>query len=808
MPKGKGQKGGGSRSSSDKCKLRKTDSRSAIQPLFTINEEEEGLKQRKASKTKKKASFSQYRYEDSGASTITRPSSSGSGETYTPTGTPDFTFPLNRTTTSKSTCNYAATKADSLLFNKIDERQRLARERREEREKQNAVKEAQWQAREERARQHYEKHLEERRKKLEEQRVKEDKRRAAVEEKRRQKLEEDRVRHEAVIRRTLEKSQKTKPKPNRWSWGGALHTNTPSTTAGFVESDFLYPLDLAGLEHMQSAFSLYHRHGMTSQYADRRSVSTVNLSKRADPVITKRLSSSSATLLNSPDRGLQMRTVSTPIINKALSKPRLHQGKTTQQKNTGLRRLPLTSWESSMVNRLQQPTHSYLARSRSAMSLSGEQTVSCHPMGAMSFKALQAQPLPHCRSQERSLSRETPSSTSTTPRRKTTGSMQKLKDRDTVRKSWSNLSLPLNPILTLPPSKYAAPPTKKSSKGAAPSPGRPPQRTSGRPPTPKLLKSPGAEDAGNLRPIRITPESSQPSTPTRAAEEEELALSPPLLRPQPLGQNKPQSEETPTAAPAGVGESTSSPPASKPSAGTTDPEEASRILAEKRRLAREQREREEEERRQQEEQARLAKEEMARRKAEERMRREEETQRQAEERRGKEEEEKAAEEDRLQKEKEAERLQKQKEEEESRLREEAERLRKEEREKHFQKEEAERLERKKRLEEIMKRTRRSDASEKKVRNGDHAVTPASPAASTSQNSNGSRTPDPNSSSMALSRSDQSENGEFEEVIKLLPHSRLSPPEGEEEEEGVMENGVMKPLSGAEDISVQQGADVV
>uniref|UniRef100_A0A1A7Z4J1 Microtubule-associated protein 7 n=2 Tax=Iconisemion striatum TaxID=60296 RepID=A0A1A7Z4J1_9TELE len=415
----------------------------------------------------------------------------------------------------------------------------------------------------------------------------------------------------------------------------------------------------------------------------------------------------------------------------------------------------------------------------------------------MSFKALQAQPLPHCRSQERSLSRETPSSTSTTPRRKTTGSTQKLKDRDPVRKSWSNLSLPLNPVLTLPASKYAAPPTKKSCKVAAPSPGRPPQRTSGRPPTPKLLRSPGAEDAGNLRPVRITPESSQLSTPTRATEEEEeLAFSPPLPRPQPLGQNKTQSEPTPTAA-------------AKPSAGTTDPEEASRILAEKRRLAREQKEREEEERRQQEEQARLAKEEMARRKAEERTRREEEAQRQAEERRRKEEEEKAAEEERLQKEKEeAERLQKQKEEEESRLREEAERLRKEEREKHFQKEEAERLERKKRLEEIMKRTRRSDTTEKKVRNGDHA-------ASTSQNSNGSRVPDPDSSNTTLSRSDQRENGEFEEVIKLPPHSRLSPPEGEEidEEEGrvavvaFMENGVVKPLSGAEDISVQQGPDV-
>lgn len=57
----------------------------------------------------------------------------------------------------------------------------------------SAIKEAQWQAREERARQHYEKQLEDRKKKLEDQKIKEDKRRAAVEEKRRQKLEEDKV---------------------------------------------------------------------------------------------------------------------------------------------------------------------------------------------------------------------------------------------------------------------------------------------------------------------------------------------------------------------------------------------------------------------------------------------------------------------------------------------------------------------------------------------------------------------------------------------------------------------------------------
>nr|XP_029134095.1 ensconsin isoform X4 [Labrus bergylta] len=553
-----------------------------------------------ASPPESQASYSQYKSEDGRTSTATRPSSAGSGQAYTPTLTPNTTPTLTHTTTSNSPSNNTATKTDSLLFNKIDERQRLARERRGEREKQNAEKEAQWQAREERARQHYEKHLEERRRKLEEQRVKEDKRRAAVEEKRRQKMEEDKVRHEAVIRRTLERSQRTKQKTNRWSWGGTLHPNITSTPAD----------------------------------ADRRSVSTMNLSKHTDPVISKRLSSSSATLIHSPDRGL--------------------------------RRLPLTTWESNVVNRLQQPTHSYLARSRSAMSLSGEQTampvcprsVSCHPMGSMSFKALQAQPLPHCRSHDRSLSRETASSSSKTIRRRTTGTTQQ-KDRDHVRKSWSNLSLPLAPILSLPPNKRSSSLGKKTSR-VAPSSGRQLQKSAERPPTPKLLKSPGPEDPGNLRPFRTTPENPhstrEQEEEEEEEEEEEQVLSPLQPRPQPLGQNKSSSEQSPPPA----RESLSSPPAHRPSAGTTDPEEASRILAENRRLAREQREREEEERKQQEEQARLAREEMARRKAEERAKREEEAQRQAEEMRRKEEEGRKMEEERLEKDREeAEKLQKQ-----------------------------------------------------------------------------------------------------------------------------------------------------
>ncbi|XP_075900684.1 ensconsin isoform X8 [Nelusetta ayraudi] len=726
-----------------------------------------------ASPPESQASYSHYKSEDGRASSATRPSSGASMQTYTVAG---------GTTTSNSPSAYLANKPDSLLFNKNDERQRMARERRVEREKQNAVKEAQWQAREERARQFYERQIEEKKKKLEEQRVKEDRRRAAVEEKRRQKLEEDKVRHEAVMRRTVERSQRTRQKTNRWSWGGALNANTPSA-----------PTD-----------------------ADRRSVSTTNLSKHTDPVITKRLSSSSATLLHSPDRGL--------------------------------RRLPLTPWESNVVNRLQQPTHSYLARSRSAMSLSGEQAVSCHPMGSMSFKALQALPLPHCRSHERNLSREAASS-KTVVRRRTAGaapvgrlvglesghrSVTQVKDRDGVRKSWSNLSLPLTPLLTLPLSKHSSSASKKTSRATAPSIGRPPQRPSGRPPTPKRLKSPGPEDPGNLRPIRITPESPQ-SVRAQCEEEEEgedgkveeeeeggeeggeEVLSPSLPRPQPVGQNKPSNEPSP----AGAREGVSSPPPSKPSAGTTDREEASRILAENRRLAREQREREEEQRRQQEEQARLAREEMARRKAEERAKREEEAQRQAEERKSREEEErKKEEEERIQREsEEAERLQKQKEEEESRQREEAERV-KQERDKHFQKEEAERMERKKRLEEIMKRTRRSDTAEKKVvpnRSDDDAATLSPSATVPLTNSSGS---DDNGRPLEPSLNpDQRENGEFEEVIVLPSHSRLSPPEGQEQQQqtreqeeraplvAFRENGLLKPVSGVEDLSAQQGADV-
>ncbi|XP_057175794.1 ensconsin isoform X3 [Triplophysa rosa] len=659
---------------------------------------------------------SDYHLRADDKSSWSRPESSASGQ--------------NTYTVRSPTEIHTVTRPEPLML-KNDERQRLARERREELDKQNAARDSKWLEREERARQFYEKQLEERRKKLEEQRLREERRRAAVEEKRRQRLEEEQARYEAVIRRTTEKSQRVRPKSNRCSWGGTLSAST-SHNNGFDESALL-PLDLAGLEHYHGVFSVERQQQFCSKYAERRSVSTMNLSKHMDPVISKRLSSSSATLLNSPDRALQKQTSlsSSCLLKQTLSKSKISREKIPQDKSAGIRRMPLTPWENSVVNRLQTPTHSYLARSRSAMSLSGDavnpicpRSASCHPMSATSFKSLQS------RSTERpirtSLHFEKPIRANvaldTRTRRRTTQIIQvDRKDKDNVRKSWSNLSYP-TPTLSLFTPKRAPSPGGNRSRVTNPSPNRssttkPSQKShnpkKSRSPTPPasmhLSASNPSLSPGNLRPNRVTPESPRVSPEGEGGKKGETLTSadPPKTKP-----------ETPVTKPEPSAESAGSPPSVRPYAGTTDPEEASRLLAEKRRQAREQREREEEERRQQEEAERRGREEMARRKAEERAKREEEVQRQAEERRRLEEEEKRLEEERAQKEREeAERLQKQKEEEEARQREEAERLRLE-REKHFQKEEAERLERKKRLEEIMKRTRRSDQKTTPQRNGD------------------------------------------------------------------------------------------
>ncbi|XP_066229254.1 ensconsin isoform X7 [Saccopteryx leptura] len=599
-------------------RLKKTNARPVPLGLFTINEEDE---QQKNGNSRRPKAPDSYKVHEKKNAASNRPPSAISGQSS----------------------HYSGNKPDPPPVLRVDDRQRLARERREERQKQLAAREIAWLEKEERARQHYEKHLEERKKKLEEQRLKEERRRAAVEEKRRQRLEEDKERHEAVVRRTMERSQKPKQKHNRWSWGGPLH-GSPS---------------------------------VHSADPDRRSVSTMNLSKHVDPVISKRLSSSSATLLNSPDRASCSPINITPY-------------KAAHSRNPMDRtKLLITPPDGSARRRTVHGTAGY-KRERERENVPFHLTSSIRR--ALSPSHLKAR---------------SPAS--------------------------SRLWLPSKSLPHLPGTPRPASSLSLGSAKAAPAQIRP--------------LSPG-----NIRPVkrevRVEPERKEPERePLKVANEPSLKGRAPLVKVEEatVEEGTPGEPEAASAAPAPAPASTPAPaPAPAPalvpapplppstvtataspktSAGTTDPEEATRLLAEKRRLAREQREKEEREKREREELERQKREELAQKVAEERTRREEEARRlEAEQARDREEQQRRQAEERARREREElERLQKQKEE-EARVREEAERVR-QEREKHFQREEQERLERKKRLEEIMKRTRRTEAIEKKTvdqRNGDIA----------------------------------------------------------------------------------------
>ncbi|NWY56826.1 MAP7 protein, partial [Chionis minor] len=171
---------------------------------------------------------------------------------------------------------------------RTEERQRLARERREEREKQHAAKETQILEKERKAKLQYEKQLEERQRKLKEQKQKEEQRRAAVEEKRKQKIEEEKERYEAVMHRTLERNQRLETRQKRWSWGGSVTPDSEGKPA------LLYA-------------------------ASKRSTSTANL-KQTEAAMNKRLSSSAA-LLNASDRTRrsQLSPLDSSVISRLLA---------------------------------------------------------------------------------------------------------------------------------------------------------------------------------------------------------------------------------------------------------------------------------------------------------------------------------------------------------------------------------------------------------------------------------------------------------------------------------------------------------
>ncbi|XP_021261498.1 MAP7 domain-containing protein 3 isoform X8 [Numida meleagris] len=525
---------------------------------------------------------------------------------------------------------------------RTEERQRLARERREEREKQNAAKETQILEKERKAKLQYEKQLEERQRKLKEQKQKEEQRRAAVEEKRKQKIEEEKERHEAALHRTLERSQRLETRQKRWSWGGSVTPDSESKTAS------------------------------------KRSTSTANL-KPTEAAMNKRLSSSAA-LLNASDR---------------------------------TRRSQVSPLDSSVISRLLAPTQASLARSKSAATLSadGQDPSESHlcPRSASASSITSPVPPPKVPVRSRSIDRLKSSVSSSDA-----SSPDPTQKSETEKPSpGSGLRRPSSPSV----SARRRSPSPANLVKRPPSPSTVRQKT--RPPSPSVSKQ---------RPPSPTPIS-------KPAPIQRPPLTPGVIN---ITKKKTEAESKPKdKSTEGTGHEQGAPPAldkdavaastktkeesgSKAAAGTTTAEEAAKILAEKRRLAREQREREDQERIQRQEEERIKEEEMAKRAVEEKARREEELRKQEEEKRlAYEEQQRQAEEERMRREQEEQEklaeLQHQREEAEAKAQEEAERQRLE-RERIMQQNMQERLERKKRIEEIMKRTRKSDQNESKLQN--------------------------------------------------------------------------------------------
>ncbi|XP_016099087.1 MAP7 domain-containing protein 1 isoform X4 [Sinocyclocheilus grahami] len=411
------------------------------------------------------------------------------------------------------------------------------------------------------------------------------------------------------------------------------------------------------------------------------------------------------------------------------------------------RSLRLSPWESRIVERLMTPTLSFLARSRSVATLQNSSDPhQCSRSASVSPLTPCSHHHPHQHSAERwRVSASTPDITQRQLRRNSTPFEKKKKEKkDKERENEKEKSALSKEKVekkrqsqSITRTKTEASPNIKA-KNRASSPATPRSR----PLSPNPAVSPKPPSSSGRTPPGTKTRPKRPQTPVRVQPPAVAAVAVETKEPRqvdPLKDTKtalsvpditvssaPATPLTPsapiTAAPqtpeaVNVAATTSrslspepGPPIAKPSAGTSDPEEAARVLAEKRRQAREQREREEQERREQEQKSRALREEHARREEEERRRREEEARFMAEQQRLQEERE-AQERARAEQEENL-RLQRQREEADSKAREEAERQRIE-REKHFQKEEQERLERKKRLEEIMKRTRKSDAGGQK-----------------------------------------------------------------------------------------------
>ncbi|XP_057705460.1 ensconsin isoform X7 [Corythoichthys intestinalis] len=550
---------------------------------------------------------------------------------------------------------------------RVDDRLRVAKERREEADRQQALRESQIMERERKAKMQVERQLEERQRKAVEQRKKEEQKRQAVEEKRKQKQEEEKEHYEAVMRRTLERSQRVDQRQKRWSWGG-LSTDSDGR-AGDSDASTSSPVAIV------IAPALPEKPPRTRE-VDKRSTSTTNLKPPSEASISKRLSSSSATLVKSPDKSFKSRSASCNRL------PR----KDSAAKEEG-KKLPVEQKGSSMKKR---------SWSLTRVSVGRAQTPAKAAKGTADNQA-SAAPLHPPRGPLRSRSID----------RQKTGMTTSVSADGALDPSLSKQERTLaSPVRQRPPSpsipmvrNRSPSPAPKPSPKRAPSPGASKPNSKARPPSPAMKLSQNPQPTSAKPPPIQKPALTPPGPPTlrkRDSRSKDMLL--------PIQAVSPQSSD-----------SSKSKDKDDSKTGTNSAAEAAKLLAEHRRQMREQKEKDEQLRIQREEEEKLRKEEEERLAEEARIKRQEEEKKLAEERRVREEEEaQRAEEERERLEAEealrqAE-LQREREEAEAKALEEAEKVR-QERDRIMQQNQQERMERKKRIEEIMKRTRKGDGND-------------------------------------------------------------------------------------------------
>ncbi|XP_077388541.1 uncharacterized protein map7d3 isoform X5 [Festucalex cinctus] len=558
---------------------------------------------------------------------------------------------------------------------RVDDRLRVAKERREEADRQQALRESQIMERERKAKMQVERQQEERHKKAAEQRRKEEQKRLAVEEKRKQKQEEEKEHYEAVMRRTLERSQRADQRQKRWSWGG-LSTDSDGRI-GDSDASASSPVTIVVSPPSPE------KPPRTRQ--DKRSTFTVNLKQPSEASISKRLSSSSATLVKSPDKSLKSRSSSCNRLPRKDSAAK-EEGKKLQAEPT-VRKQATCTVDGGVISRLLTPTQASLARSKSAAALSPEGTDA----------AASATPLhpPRGPLRSRSIDRQKNGMTTSVS---ADGALDPSLNKQEKTFTSSGRQRPPSPSITMGRTRSPSPAPKPSPK-RTPSPAASKQNSKARPPSPATKHPPSPQPTSAKPPPIQKPALTPPGPPTlrkRDSRSKDMLL--------PLQPGVPQASD-----------SSKSKEKDDSKTGTNSAAEAAKLLAEHRRQMREQKEKDEQLRIQREEEEKLRKEEEQRLAEEARLKRQEEEKKLAEERKLKEAEEaQRAEEERERLEaeealKQAELL-KEREEAEARALEEAERVR-QERDRIMQQNQQERMERKKRIEEIMKRTRKGDGND-------------------------------------------------------------------------------------------------